>query len=145
MKLISLEDIVIQRSARRVFAVLTEPAFFTRTSPSTSNVRAQGTLGRGSKFKRTFTSHGIPNWQTVQVDVCDAPRALALTTRLLLMRVRYTYRLVALGQETTLLTLRKEAETRIPWGVLLVHLLTAEEHEGAHLACLREVAESLPA
>lgn len=145
MKLISLEDLVIQRPTQQVFAVLTDPAFFTRASPSTSNVRAQGALVKGSRFTRTFTSHGIPNLQTVHVDVCDAPRALTLTTRLLLMRVRYTYRLVALDPKTTLLTLRKEAETRIPWGALLVHLLTAEEHDGAHLACLREVAESLPA
>lgn len=143
MQRISLEEAAIQQPQGQVFRVLTETAFFARTSPSTRNVKGPPTLALGTRFTRTFMSHGIAQWQTLAVQAFETPRILSIETRLLLMRVRYDYALEELSGGRTRLTLRKEADLRAPWNGLLQHLLTASEHDGAHLQCICEVAESL--
>ena len=130
--------------------MLIDPGNIDKISQHIGNVQleTQGLLAKGSRYKRTLYSHGLPNFQVVTIEDFEQDKSLTTKTTLVGFDVTYRYVLTAAPSDTPngkmLLSLTKDRQGG--WLILkplLFYLLTRPEHDGDHLIRIKRLVESI--
>jgi len=142
------DEIIINSPIKDVFLFMTQLENAHKISDHVEDIEIiNNSKGKGGIYSRNLVIHGISNKQIVTVTDIKHNQLYRTDTKLFGIEVRHIYHFTSISENTTKITLVKEAHIK-NWidytlKAFVKHQMNRPEHDGQHLLVIKSVFDSV--